>query len=161
MKQKISSCQILGALIMLFFIPISLSHAQEKALDRLIEDSNLIIVGNVKEIKCEWENGNIWTYVTIECSQTLKGNNKLNEITIRSLGGNVGNISQIISGSPKFKVGEILLSFLKKDKHSEGIYYCIGGGLGKYRYEDGNWIQNNSKQPESFISKIKSIVDSR
>jgi hypothetical protein len=161
MKQCLLDSWLFKIHILVFLFPIIIVNAQERALYKLTESSDLIIVGNVSEINSKWENGNIWTYVTVRSSQTLKGDNKFSEITIRSLGGRVGEISQIISGGPKFEVGEVLLGFLEKDKTAERVYYCIGGKFGKYKFQEGEWVQNNSKQPATFIEKIKGLLKSK
>ena len=80
MRHRFSLTLVLEIFTMLFLFPSSISYSQEKALAKLIEDSNVIITGSVKNIKYEWEKGNIWTYVSIERSQILKGDNKLNKI---------------------------------------------------------------------------------
>lgn len=163
MKRHVLKKYLAILFIIQFTILYSFSYAQEKKTADQINASDLIVIGNVKEVKCEWDDNreNIWTYITVECNQTLKGNNKSNNITIRSLGGTIGELSQEISGAPKFEVGEILLSFLSKDKNNNKFYYCIGGELGKYRYKDDNWIQNNMVRSNDFIKIIQNTVNAK
>jgi len=159
MKQKVSIPKILEALVLLFLIPFSLAYSQEITLEKLIKDSAVIVIGKVKKIESKIEGEkNIWTYVTIECKQYLKGNKKI-ELTVRIPGGEVGELGQYVSGTPKYKVGEEVLSFLGQD--TMGTYYVNGWENGKYTYKDGHWMQNNLMQSETFIDRIKSIIDSK
>ncbi|MBN2000763.1 hypothetical protein JW935_24655 [candidate division KSB1 bacterium] len=159
---KIKRLIYLGFLsLTILFISLHLVQSQEITLEYLIETSNLIIVGRVKNIFSAWENSNIWTYVTVEINQTLKGNSETKEIVIRSLGGTVGEINQDISEGAKFTKNETLLSFLIADKKKKGIYYCLHGKIGKYIYDNGSWLGYNSKQSNSFTNQIKDILKSR
>lgn len=146
-----------------FIIPIPFLYAQEIRLLEQINASDLIVTGKVKNIRCEWDSKreNIWTIVTIECDEFIKGKNNKNEITIRSLGGTIGELSQVITGAPKFQVGEILLGFLRKDIKKTDYYYCLGGELGKFSNKDGNWIQKNKVKSNDFVKTIKSIANTK
>lgn len=157
MKQKVSVFKILEAFILLFLTPFSLVYSQQVTLEKLVKNSDVIVIGKVIKIECKIEKGkNIWTYVTLECKQYIKGNERA-ELTVRIPGGEVGDLGQYVSGTPKYKVGEEVLNFLEQD--TMGTYHVNGWKNGKYSHKNGNWIQNNSKQPDSFISKLESMVN--
>lgn len=158
MKPKSLNKQL--AVCLLYFSTIfSFSYAQERAIEKLIKDSETIIIGKVSKIESEMEaDKNIWTYVTIECNQFLKGNKKI-EVIIRIPGGEVGNLGQYVSGAPKYEINEEVLNFLSQDIN--GAYYVNGWEDGKYTHKNGNWIQKNSIYPEQFIETVKNIVEQK
>ncbi|MCL5268043.1 MAG: hypothetical protein M1469_08065 [Bacteroidetes bacterium] len=134
------------------------SYAQERTLDDLVRDSQVIVIGNVKNVQSKWDNQkrNIWTYVTISSQSYLKGDITQGELVVRILGGAANDTSQYVSGSPRFDVGEHVLTFLGKDV--QDFYYVNGWEDGKYTYRDGAWIGKNSEFPGQLVTQIKSIV---
>lgn len=157
MKQKSFNKQLATVCILYFSIFFSFSYAQEQAIEKLIKDSEVIIIGKVLKIESEMEiDKNIWTYVTIECNQYLKGNKK-NEVIVRIPGGEVGDLGQYVSGTPKYEINEEVLNFLSRGIN--GTYYVNGWEDGKYTHKNGNWIQKNSAYPEQFIRTLQSIID--
>lgn len=75
---------------------------------------------------------------------------------LRIPGGEIGNVGERVTSTPKFKVGEYILSFLGKD--IDDFYYVNGWEEGKYTFQEGYWINKKSKYSEQFITMIKSIV---
>jgi hypothetical protein len=147
----------------LFLISMSLilgyvfpSYSQIVILDSLINNAESIVIGNVKKIESKIEEGNnIWTYVTLDCKEFLKGEIDTS-ITIKIAGGEVGSLGQFVSGTPKYLVGEETLNFLGRD--TKGNYFVVGWIFGKYTNKNGYWIQNNIVKSENFIKEIKSKV---
>ncbi len=159
MKQKYAGYKLLRSLIVVFLMPFSISISQEHevSLEKLVKDSEVVVTGKVKKIECEIDhNKNIWTYVTIECKQFLKGAKK-NIITIKVPGGEIGELGQYVSGTPQYKIGEEVLNFLGRDK--EGKYYVNGWENGKYSYKNGKWVKKNSVFTEQFIETVKAIIE--
>lgn len=157
MKQKSLNKQLATACIMYLLFFSSFSYTQERAMEKLIKDSEVIIIGKVLKIESEMgADKNIWTYVTIECNQYLKGNKK-NEVIIRIPGGEVGDLGQYVSDAPKYEINEEVLNFLSQDIN--GAYYVNGWEDGKYTHKNGNWIQKNSVNPEQFIKTVQYIIE--
>lgn len=156
MRQKYLTKQLATACILYFSIFFSLSYAQERNIEELVRNSELIIIGKVLKIESKMETDkNIWTYVTIECKQNLKGKYK-NEVILRIPGGEVGNLGQYVSGAPKYEIDEEVLSFLGLDINY--TYYVNGWEHGKFTHQDGKWLQKNSTYSEKFTETIKNIV---
>lgn len=83
-------------------------------LDRFCESSQAIVLGTCKQVKCEWNEGRtlIHTYATYDVERIVKGHQIKSEIQIKTVGGTVGRISQVIVGGPQFKLGDRDLLFL-------------------------------------------------
>lgn len=145
----------------LLFSYFSNAYAQKDlTIEKLVHDSGIIITGNVTKIESEWDNSkkNIWTYVTIDCDQYLKGNNNQNDkLIVKIPGGIVGNIGQDVSGTPKFSMNEYVFCFLGKDIN--GGYYVNGWNQGKFTFNNGKWIRNNSEFSAGVIDYVKNLVN--
>jgi hypothetical protein len=126
------------SIFLLILIPISLlSLTLAKAsLEELTRESELVIRGTVRSVQSDWESGErqaIHTNIEVTVEQYLKGNGKA-EVVVRQLGGQVGDIRQVIAGSPQFQVGEEVILFLvKHDKH----YRIHSIALGSFRIVSG------------------------
>ncbi len=59
-----------------------------------------------------WDTGDIWTFTSFAVEETWKGAAP-QEITVRLLGGSVGDITSNISGIPHFRPGEEVILFLE------------------------------------------------
>lgn len=72
----------------------------------------------------------IKTFVTVAIDRALKGPAK-NEVTLEFLGGTVGDESLIVSGMPKFAVGDREFVFVQKN----GLQFCplVAVMHGRYR----------------------------
>lgn len=158
MSQISSFKQDLSKVITIVLFFSSLLYPQSNGLNKLISDSKVIVVGSVKNIQCKWdkEKKNIWTFVTIDTEQFIKGKKEGGELTIRIPGGVVGDIGERVSGTPEYKVGEYVLSFLAED--IDDFFYVNGWQEGKYVFKGGNWIGNSNEYPEQFLNDIKLII---
>jgi hypothetical protein len=81
---------------------------------QLAASSRVIIVGEVLSLKSQWDGDhqNIYTYVKVHVSSTIKGNLKGDQIVFKQLGGRVGDASTVIFGAPEYEVGQRVLLFL-------------------------------------------------
>lgn len=82
--------------------------------DDMIVGARAIVTGKVVEIQSaldEQEN-RIYTYITVRVSEVIKGQITERRITIKELGGVVGDRVSVVYGSPEFKRGEKVLLYL-------------------------------------------------
>jgi hypothetical protein len=80
----------------------------------LTEQARLIVIGEVIDISSHWDpgQGQILTDITVRLDEVLKGAIPTPELTIRQLGGKVGDVESRVEGSPEFRLGERVLLFL-------------------------------------------------
>ncbi len=116
---------------------------EKYSLDKLILRSDSIIVGHVVDImpsrwnttdgnKQEYKNEGdvIYTDVKIEVEKYLKGVYDTKIIAVRTLGGTVGQYSQLVEDQPRYEKGEKVLVFLRKDMMN-GYFVTVGLIQGK------------------------------
>jgi hypothetical protein len=88
--------------------PTTLAHM---SIAKLTQSSRLIIRARSVENSSAWDAGEIWTFSTFEPSETWKGSSR-QRVSVRLLGGRVGNLTSNVSGVPRFRAGEEVVLFL-------------------------------------------------
>jgi len=148
MKAKYKTVWILVAFIGLLSVLVLNASAlvQEKDLKSLTDEANTIVMGEVIKEKSYWEDGKIFTDVTISTKLYLKGA-KEDKITVKIPGGTVNKISAMVSDTPSFENGEETLLFLKDS-------IIVGSFQGKYTIKDDKVLETGTSLAE-FIHEIK------
>ncbi len=82
--------------------------------DALIDQSQVVVIGRVVAIASAVDPAvnEIYTYVTVQPSEILKGLSGNGPLVIKLLGGLVGNRGVHVPGQPRFSIGEEALLFL-------------------------------------------------
>jgi len=101
------------------FVPTD-AHASVSiavAYDALVQDADSVGVVTPTESKSVWEEGRIYTYTRVKVDQGVAGEMSTGgEGWIRTMGGVVGKIGQMVDGEPVFTAGKPTLIFLRKFK---------------------------------------------
>ncbi len=154
------------AIVSTFLIALMVERAsaQLKKLttEELTDGAEVVAVGKVTAMRSEWnkDRTRIYTKVTISVDQYVKGEQVEKTLTITHLGGEVGDVGELYSGTPKFRKDEEVLVFVKKDKL--GNLRVTGGARGKYTItkseSTGLKVVGETKTLDDFTAQIKSIV---
>ncbi len=112
---------------------------------QLIAKSPLIVIGTVSSSVPIDRNGTIWTETTISVERTLKGTAG-STVTVREIGGIIGNRITKIFGAPQYSPGERVLVFLTPTPR--GGYQTTDLYVGKFTEQqmlDGHrvWQRHN------------------
>lgn len=80
-----------------------------------------------------WDGGEIWTFTSFTVEDSWKGapSGAAQQLTVRLLGGSVGNLSSTVSGVPRFRPGEEVILFLQST--SRGDYSIVSWVQGTFR----------------------------
>ena len=123
------------------------AQSYQSEIKQLSQKSDVILTGKVSKQKSEWNKNKsrIYTNVTIEVDEYLKGSSGDRNIVVTHLGGEVGDVGEWYSHIPKFKNDEEVLLFAKKD--SQGKSYKVLDG------EDGKLTLHKDKKirRESYV----------
>jgi hypothetical protein len=109
----------------------------------LILKSHLIVKAEITDKSSEWiedRNGkHIYTHVQANIIDFIKGNTQERSLRFRIIGGQVGNIREVVSYAPHFQIGENAILFLNVDPirlngesngkikiHNDKIYFPKG-----------------------------------
>ena len=121
-----------AALAILATSPASATTVKQMTLRDLAKHSNAIVLAQVEDASARYEsNKEIYTYVTLRVLEPVKGPKADAIITIRQLGGVVGDIASVVPGTPTFRKGEEVVVFLTKNDAS-GHPWVMGLQQGKY-----------------------------
>lgn len=86
-------------------------------LDELLTPSTYVIVGTAGEKKCRWEeiggSRRIVTYTLIQVDTAVVGSPGAS-VWVRTLGGSVGDVGQLVSGEAQIAAGSKSVLFLQK-----------------------------------------------
>jgi hypothetical protein len=88
--------------------PTTLAHM---SVAKLTQASRLIVRARCVDNIAAWDAAEIWTFSTFEPSEIWKGSSP-QRVSVRLLGGRVGNLTSNVSGVPRFKAGEEVVLFL-------------------------------------------------
>lgn len=103
----------------------------KESIEEMARASEVIVRGTVLRAEAHWDEAHrsIWTYAEVKVTDTLKGTAPM-IVLVRSPGGEVGDVGQLVAGAPRFRVGEELVLFLFRppdDPHSFGIHTLAAG----------------------------------
>jgi matrixin len=100
--------------------------------DELVRDSSAAAIVTPYEQKPIWEEGRIVTYTHVHADRPVAGTLE-SDPWIRTLGGTVGRIGQIVEGEAVLTVGERGLLFLRPDTmNGSGAYNVTGRAQGQF-----------------------------
>jgi len=121
MRRRFLFSMLVISLCLLFYTASGWTLMISLSTEDLTEKAENIVVGKVIKKECRWnkERTKIYTYITIFVEEDLKGKAEGKEITVRYLGGEVGEVGLRVSDAPSFKEDEEVLLFLKKGKKPE------------------------------------------
>ncbi len=103
--------------------------------DELVRQSNAIAAVTPVERQTKWEDGRIVTYTRVRVDSLVAGELP-QDVWVRTLGGVVDTIGQIVDGEPSFVVGQQSLVFLHGRVHGFEVtaraqgQFAIAGGEG-------------------------------
>lgn len=160
MKPRIARLQLaLFCLLgLLYSSTASAMLVEEKTFGELISESDTIVIGTVAEVDSFFGlDDMIYTDAVIEVEHYLNPTDQGlygSSITVRTIGGTVGQIVSLVSGMPGFEEGQKVLVFLNYDVAS--WTFVVNGGLqGKYTFDTRRRrvIENNLNADE-FIAVL-------
>jgi len=153
------------AVLMIFFLNSEVySQSLKSEIRNLSEGADIIVTGKVVDQKSQWnsDKSKIYTNVTIQVDEFLKGSNNQNRIVITHLGGEVGNVGETYSHIPTFQDDEDVLLFVKKSIKDESLSVFEGeeGKMTLYQNKNtGEKVTSNNIKASDIKKEIKSFVE--
>lgn len=155
-------------LIIIFLIYGAQSAHQAQSIQSttksLAENSDVILEGKVVKQNSSWNQNktSIYTEVTVEVDEYLKGNRGSKTLVVTTPGGEVGEVGELYSHMPSFSKDEEVLLFVKKDKQGES-YKVLNGEEGKLTLhrdkKTGEKVTSSNKKISTLKKEIKNYVD--
>lgn len=135
-------------LIFLFIQVSTFPQNNPVSLSKMSKEADVIFTGKVLTQKSSWNKNKsrIYTDVTLEVNDCIKGQNSEKTIVVRHPGGEVGEVGELYSHMPKFYADEEVLLFVKKDTNSD-----------EYRVSDGENGKIQIKENKATGEKITAL----
>ena len=150
-----------GFAVVVLLVPgiVTASTVVLMELDALVAESDSIVQGIVEHVESRWEDTYVFTYATVRIDDPLKGD-RSRTLTIRQVGGSVGDREVFISGMPRFEPGMSLILFLTDSQN--GTFHVTGMNQGSYVISQDYAISNVSGvdllNPKSGVVSGASVV---
>lgn len=144
----------------------SYSQTTQAKIKNLSENSDIILEGKVIQKKSNWNENKtrIFTEVTLQVDEYLKGNKVNKSIVVTTPGGEVGEVGELYTHMPRFNDDENVLVFVKEDKKDKS-YKVLNGEDGKMTlYNDkitGEKVTSSNKKISMLKKEIKNYVDKK
>jgi hypothetical protein len=99
--------------------------------------ADVVVTGRVRSVTSAWDSqvNTIYTYVTVDVAEVLKGDIADRHITIKQLGGVAGEVGLSITDQAQFTVGEDVLLYLEA-RPRDGTLYTTALWQGKWAVQD-------------------------
>lgn len=106
------------------------------SLDELSAFATLVVRAEIVDVTAQWDPsiGAIYTYATVEITETWKGTPSSSRIVVKMLGGRVDDIELRVTGQPQLTIGEDVALWLEV-RPRDGTLYPVGFSQG-VRYLD-------------------------
>ena len=152
-------------IIILFIINFSAFPQQTiSKIEKLTVDADIILTGKVIQQKSIWNDNQskIYTNVTIEVEEYLKGKSNNSKIIITYPGGEIGEVGELYSHMPEFKNDEEVLLFVKKNE-KENTLVVLNGQDGKLTLSkdlnSGEKITSSNEKVSEIKKSIKQYIN--
>ena len=117
----------------------SATTALAASLDELVKRSQQIFFGRPLEASCRWTDvgagRRIVTYTTVQVEEPLEGDVQA-EYVVRTLGGKVGDVGQLVHGEAMLRIGEDNLIFLRRARNGDHVVTARAQGQYPLRADD-------------------------
>lgn len=106
---------------------------ERMSLAKMAQTAPLIVRARCLGNSTAWDSGEIWTFTTFSIEDTWKGAppGAAAQLTVRLLGGSLGNLTSTVSGVPRFRPGEEVILFLEPT--SRGDFSIVSWVQGTFR----------------------------
>jgi hypothetical protein len=92
--------------------PAGATTLMRMSLVQMSHAAQLIVRARCLDNSTRWDAGEIWTFTSLDVEEVWRGSAP-SQISVRLLGGRVGNITSTVSGVPRFSPGEEVVLFLE------------------------------------------------
>ena len=111
----------------------SATTLERMSVAKMTQAAELVVRAQCLANSSAWDGGEIWTFTTFVVVDSWKGapTGAAQQVTVRLLGGAVGNLTSTVSGVPRFHPGEEVILFLQPT--ARGDYSIVSWVQGTFR----------------------------
>lgn len=130
----------------------------------LVRQSSLVLEGQVTSLRSEWtpDGAQIHTVAEVAVRDLVKGDLDEGTITLRLLGGSVGDITQWIVGAPSLGEEEEVFLMLRAD-YRQTLFPIVGFEQGKLHIDSdpltgARTIRERGMPKDAYVATLREIV---
>lgn len=133
-----------AALLLATSAPVAATTLLRMSLGQMSRTAKVIVRVRCVESAAAWDAGEIWTFTSFDVDAVWKSFAPA-RITVRLLGGRVGNLTSNVSGIPRFRAGEEVVLFLEP---------TLRGGFTVVSWEQGTFrIHRDPRSGEASVTQ--------
>ena len=126
----------------------------ELSLQDLSVGAEMIVQAKVTAVVKQWNKDSsiIYTYIRMNITDDLIGDEEDNEIIVKQPGGKIGNTTLFVEGTSQYTVGEDNVVFLFQDSENLTAFQTLGMYQGKYElYVDATGVTRVRQDTSSGV----------
>src|SRR5271170_2780444 len=133
MAQKIVIALLLATLHAGTATTAAATTLERMSIAKMTQRAQLVVRAQCLGNSVAWDGGEIWTFTSFEVEDSWKGapSGAAQQLTVRLLGGSVGNMTSTVSSVPRFRPGEEVILFLQPT--ARGDYSIVSWVQGTFR----------------------------
>jgi hypothetical protein len=128
--KRIRSAVFLAAILLVAQSAARSTTLLRMSLGQISQTAQTIVRARCTGSTTGWDAGEIWTFSSFEVREVWRGSPAA-QITVRLLGGRVGNLTSSVSGVPRFQAGEDVVLFLERTPR--GDFSVVSWEQGTFR----------------------------
>ncbi len=153
-------------LLIASFSTKTLPQSIQSKMQNLTEKSDVILEGKVVKQNSSWNQNKtrIFTEVTVQVDEYLKGSKGSKTLVVTTPGGEVGDVGELYTHMPKFSNDEQVLLFVKEDKKDKTLKVANGEEGKITLYNDkitGERVTSSNKKISTLKKEIKDYVNKK
>ncbi len=121
------------------------------SVEQMSQVAQVIVRARCVENTTLWDAGEIWTLTSFEVEDVWRGSPPA-RITVRLLGGRVGNLTSNVSGVPRFRPGEEVVLFLERTRRGDFSVVSWEQGTFRISREIASGRNNVTQDTASFAT---------
>jgi hypothetical protein len=144
---------LLAALQICAATSASATTLERMSVAKMTQAAQLVVRAQCVANSTGWDGGEIWTFTSFAVEDAWKGapSGAAQQLTVRLLGGSVGNLSSTVSGVPRFRPGEEVILFLQST--ARGDYSIVSWVQGTFR------IRRDARSGAEIVVQDTAVFD--
>lgn len=124
---------------------------ERMSLEKMARTAKAIVRARCLGNSTNQEAGEIWTFTNFAVEQVWRGSAQA-QITVRLLGGRMGNLTSSVSGVPRFEAGEEVLLFLEPTPRGDFSVVSWEQGTFRVRRDPATGQESATQDTASFAT---------
>jgi hypothetical protein len=121
------------------------------SIEQMSQRAEVIVRARCLESATVWDAGEVWTLTSFEVEEVWRGPATA-RITVRLLGGRVGDLTSSVAGVPRFRPGEEVVLFLEATQRGDLSVVSWEQGTFRIRRDLATGQENVTQDTASFAT---------